>query len=92
MGGPIQKNKTFFFFDYDGIRKQTLSTWNSGVPDAAERVGNFGELCTASYFAGGTFDANGMCSNPAGQLWDPYTSVYNASPGWSGTLRVYPVQ
>ncbi|MGO8816511.1 MAG: carboxypeptidase regulatory-like domain-containing protein [Terriglobia bacterium] len=81
VGGPIQKNKTFFFFDYNGIRKQTLSTWNSGLPDAAEKVGNFGELCTAGYFAGGTFGPNGMCSNPAGQLWDPYTSVYNANAG-----------
>ncbi len=54
---------------------------NSGVPSAAERTGDFGELCTASYFAGGSFDANGMCSNPAGQLWDPYTGVYNAAQG-----------
>lgn len=81
VGGPIRKNKTFFFGDYDGTRKQTLSTWNSGVPDAAEREGNFGELCTASYFAGSSFDANGMCNAPGGQLWDPYTGVYNASKG-----------
>ena len=81
VGGPIQKNKTFFFFDYNGIRKQTLSTWNSGVPDAAEKVGNFDELCTAPYFANSSFGPNGMCLNPAGQLWDPYTSVYNTTYG-----------
>ena len=81
IGGPIRKNKTFFFFDYDGTRKATTQPVNSGVPSAAERTGDFGELCTASYFAGGSFDANGMCSNPAGQLWDPYTGVYNAAQG-----------
>jgi len=90
VGGPIRKNKTFFFFDYDGTRKQTLSTWNSGVPSAAERTGDFGELCTASYFVGGTFDANGMCSNPDGQLWDPYTGVYNAAQGGPVRSRFIP--
>ena len=81
IGGPIRKNKTFFFFDYDGTRKATTQPVNSGVPDAAERQGDFGELCTASYFAGSSFDANGMCASPAGQLWDPYTGVYNAAMG-----------
>jgi len=81
VGGPIRRDKTFFFADYDGTRKQTLSTWNSGVPDAAERQGDFGELCTAAYFAGGSFGANGMCSAAGGQLWDPYTSVYSAAQG-----------
>ncbi len=78
IGGPIKHDKTFFFFDYDGTRQETLSTFTAGVPSAAERTGNFGELCT---HAGGTFDPNGMCSVAAGQLWDPYTGVYNASLG-----------
>ncbi len=78
VGGPIKHDKTFFFFDFDETRSATLSTYQSGVPSALERTGNFGELCTNM---GGTFDANGMCSNPAGQLWDPYTAVYSASAG-----------
>ncbi len=78
IGGPIKHDKTFFFFDYDGTRQDTLSTFAAGVPSAAERTGNFGELCT---YAGGTFSPNGMCSAPAGQLWDPYTGVYSASAG-----------
>lgn len=78
IGGPIRRDKTFFFFDYDGTRQRTLSTAVGGVPSAAERQGDFGELCG---FKGGSFDANGMCSNPDGQLWDPYTGVYNADQG-----------
>src|SRR5207249_11158028 len=31
------------------------------------------------------FDANGMCKDPEGQLWDPYTGVYDASK--SGPVR-----
>ena len=78
VGGPIRHDKTFFFFDYDGTRQATLSSFTSGVPSAAERTGNFGELCT---YAGGSFDKNGMCSAAAGQIWDPYTGVYNADQG-----------
>lgn len=75
-GGPIFKTKTFFFFDFNGIRALTGATSSiAGVPDAAERSGNFGELCAR---AGGTFDSAGICSNPAGQIYDPYTSQPNA--------------
>jgi hypothetical protein len=78
IGGPIKHDKTFFFFDYDGTRSSTLSTHQAGVPTALERTGNFGELCG---YVGGTFDSTGMCSDPDGQLWDPYTGVYNNDLG-----------
>src|SRR5579862_2930209 len=78
IGGPIRHDKTFFFFDYDGTRSASLSTFQAGVPSAAERTGNFGELCA---YAGGSFDANGLCSAAGGQLWDPYTGVYNSEQG-----------
>ena len=78
LGGPIKRDKTFFFMDYQGTRSRSSSTSRAGVPSAAERQGNFGELCGA---AGGTFDSAGMCSAAAGQLWDPMTSVYSASKG-----------
>jgi len=78
IGGPIKRDKTFFFFDYDGTRAASLESFVAGVPSAAERTGNFGELCTR---AGGSFDAAGKCSSPDGQLWDPYTGVYDPSQG-----------
>lgn len=78
VGGPIRRDKTFFFFDYDGTRSRTASTHQAGVPSAAERTGNFGELCG---YAGGSFDASGRCSADDGQLWDPYTGVYSADAG-----------
>src|SRR5262249_45472974 len=37
VGGPIFKNKTFFFFSYEGLRLRQPSTQQSVVPDAAAR-------------------------------------------------------
>src|SRR5215469_8162275 len=76
IGGPIIKNKTFFFFDYDGLRQSGLSTATGAVPSDAMRAGDFGEVCTAQ---GGTFSAQGLCSVPAGQIWDPYSGTYSGS-------------
>ncbi len=36
-GGPIRKNKTFWFFDYEGIRESLTSTVISTVPSASVR-------------------------------------------------------
>ncbi len=85
-GGPIFKNKTFFFFDFNGIRALTGATSSeAGVPDAAERSGNFGELCQR---AGGTFNSSGVCSNPAGQIYDPYTSKPDAENNATGRAPI----
>jgi len=84
VGGPIFKNKTLFFFDYDGTRQTTAGTYQAGVPSDAERSGDFGELCAAQ---GGTFDGSGMCSVAAGQLWDPYTGSYVNNDQGAGAVR-----
>jgi hypothetical protein len=77
IGGPIRKDKTFFFFDYEGLRERDATNAVAGVPTAAERTGDFGVLCGAN---GGTFDATGLCSAPGGQLWDPYSGSFNSTP------------
>ena len=37
LGGPIFKDRTFFFFSYEGLRLRQPSTQQSAVPDAASR-------------------------------------------------------
>jgi len=76
LGGPIQKNKTFFFGDYEGTRQATMTNFSGGVPSDAMKAGNFGEVCG---YKGGVFDAAGMCSVSAGQIWDPYSGVLDPS-------------
>ena len=41
LGGPIQKNKTFFFVDWQGTRLRTGITRFSTVPSAAQKAGVF---------------------------------------------------
>jgi hypothetical protein len=79
IGGPIIKNKTFFFFDYEGQRDRTYRSHFIGVPTSGERSGDFGVLCTS---AGGSFDGSGNCSTPTGQIYDPYTG--SPDPGGGG--------
>jgi Carboxypeptidase regulatory-like domain len=67
-GGPIKKDKTFFFLAYQGARRREGETSPElTVLDQAERGGNFGEYCSS-------YDASGNCSAQGGtQLINPYT-------------------
>ncbi|MGB6305842.1 MAG: carboxypeptidase-like regulatory domain-containing protein, partial [Acidobacteriaceae bacterium] len=67
-GGPILKNRLFFFADYQGqLFDVPSSTGFITLFTAAERSGNFGAICTAG------FDANGICQG-SGQLYNPCAS------------------
>jgi hypothetical protein len=41
VGGPIVRDRTFFFADYEGMRSREGITRLTNVPTAEERVGNF---------------------------------------------------
>ncbi len=41
LGGPIRKNRTFFFLDYEGTRLSAGQTLVTNVPTALERAGDF---------------------------------------------------
>jgi hypothetical protein len=42
FGGPIRRDKTFFFTDYEGFRRVTRSLQFGTVPTAAQRAGQLG--------------------------------------------------
>ena len=37
LGGPVRRNRTFFFFSYEGLRLRQPGTLQTAVPDAASR-------------------------------------------------------
>jgi hypothetical protein len=81
FGGPIKKDKTFFFGYYEGLRNRQGETVGAAVPTLQEQQGDFGQLCTQ---AQGTFNASGICSVPSGQLVNEFSNQpfpFNKLPG-----------
>ena len=74
FGGPIRKNKTFFFLAYQGGRTREGDTSQQlTVLTPTERTGNFGDLCSG-------YDGAGNCTaaaiNAGGtQLINPYSGA-----------------
>ena len=80
LGGPVYipkvlnlKDRAFFFVNYER-NPHSLAGGNNlaVVPSDAQRAGDFGIDCTGPINAG-NFNGAGVCSNPAGQLYNPYT-------------------
>ena len=44
VGGPVMKDKLFFFFSYEGFRLRKGSIFSTWVPTAAERTGDFSQV------------------------------------------------
>ncbi|WP_353065669.1 carboxypeptidase-like regulatory domain-containing protein [Tunturibacter psychrotolerans] len=69
IGGPIVKDKLFFFADYQGSRfDQPATSALFTVLTTPERNGDFSALCTAG------FNTQGVCKNLAQQLYDPHSA------------------
>jgi len=43
VGGPIRKDRTFYFGNYEGMRRTTGRTFLFSVPTAAQRAGDFSQ-------------------------------------------------
>jgi hypothetical protein len=86
IGGPIVKNKLFFFFDIQYQRfDHPSSTQKIGLFTTAERAGNFGDICNNGFTGGicndrvnapkftGTCNPGDPAPNclPTNQLYDP---------------------
>jgi outer membrane receptor protein involved in Fe transport len=102
VGGPIKKDKAFFFFSYSGLRQAT-STFLSGarVPTALERIGNFTASATkpTDPATNAPFVCNGVTNVICPNRQDPvavkiitnYIPVSNVTlstgnAGWQGNI------
>ena len=97
VGGPLRRDRTFFFVYYEGLRERAGDTRKATVPSLNERTGNFGELCQAG------FDNNGICKDrdahnqPTNQLINefsgqpiPFNQLPFINPISQNLLAFYP--
>src|SRR6201987_1835035 len=103
FGGPIVKDRSFFFAYYEGFRNRQGETVDATVPSLLQRTGNFSEMCPT----GVGFDSNGLCNdigtNPQHQLYAfsfspppphpvpvPYNQLASIDPITQNILNFYP--
>jgi hypothetical protein len=83
LGGPVKKNKLFFFGDYEGLRIRQALPQLSTVPTPAEVSGDFSAFLQLNSPIPGVVDCKG---NPTyqGEIFDPTiaqtSSAYNGGP------------
>jgi len=76
IGGPVVKNKLFFFFDYQGQRfDHPASTSFFNVFTTAERGGDFGALCSKGFDGAGICQDRNSKGQVTNQLYNPCTST-----------------
>jgi hypothetical protein len=99
LGGPLNKDRTFFFASYSGLRQNTSTFLNNAVvPTALERTGDFSASATRPVdpATGQTFGCNGVvgaiCANRidpvAARIINSYIPAANV-PGniWQGYVQ-----
>ena len=79
VGGPVWipkvyngKNKTFFFFAYEGFRFRNGGTGQDSFPNENFRKGDFSQICNTG-FTNGICNDRDASNNVANQIYDPTT-------------------
>ncbi|MGO9336989.1 MAG: TonB-dependent receptor domain-containing protein [Terracidiphilus sp.] len=76
-GGPIIKNKIFFFGDYEGKRRVQGTSFTSSVPTALEQSSTFTNFTDVLTQAGGSTRQDGLGrSIQAGTILDPASTRF----------------
>src|SRR5205814_1419293 len=65
IGGPIRKDRSFFFGYFEGFRNRQGETDSSTVPSMVERQGDFSAVCPEGF-------SGGFCNNPNHQLFNVF--------------------
>lgn len=83
IGGPILKNRLFFFADYQGTKFNQSSPEFTTAPTAKMIQGDFSELYDPTQPVDGA-------GNTWGQLYDPFTRTFDSQTGQVTGATPYP--
>lgn len=89
VGGPIIKNKTFFFWSSEWRRQSEPSLFNVPVPSANDRAGNFTDVCPAAGATPGALDPN-RPANTSNTYEKDYQCPVMTQPTATSTGAYYP--
>ncbi len=85
LGGPIKKDNTFFFADYEGFRSALGGTEIMSVPTALQREGIFTEVDPVTGIAQPTI------YNPATKAPYPNNTITNVDPVAANVIALLPL-
>jgi hypothetical protein len=94
LGGPIIRDKTFFFSSYEGLREETSRTAFANIPSPAARqgivpiiAGGVGAVTAANCTAFGGAVSGSNCALPLSTKVSPYLALWPTA-GEAGTAFV----
>jgi hypothetical protein len=94
LGGPIIRNRTFFFTDYEGYREKQGQTKVITVPTAAEKAGNFAGVARNGIFDPATItpvqNANGTTTYTRTRFPDDIIPASRFDPLAARIVNLYP--
>jgi hypothetical protein len=102
LGGPLKKNKTFFFVDMEKVRQQDPINLEGVVPTAEQRTGDFSQHSVATYAdaenPGGIFDpcpgnqgGPACATNPRTEFLNDTIPANEIDPIGQAILNLYPM-
>lgn len=80
IGGPIRKDKTFFFGFYEGFRNRQGETSLTTVPSLKERAGDFSDMCPEGF-------TSGFCNDPQHQLFNVFANAPYPNNQYNGPVN-----
>jgi hypothetical protein len=97
FGGPIIKNKLFFFGDYQGTSIRNPLTWVSTVPSLAERAGDFSDPSEPVIYDPATglpFPGNRIPANRIDPIAQAFMNLYPVpnQPGQGNNFIISPTE
>lgn len=91
LGGPLWRNKAFFFVDYEGLRQGYPNTATALVPTALQRSGDFSQTITANGTPITIYDPDTLVGNTRRPFPNNKIPQSRIDPVAAAVMSLYPL-